>query len=122
MSPQRFLSPEDLQPWSTGAGLGDLAKALLRQQQETWPLLRRGYESLKAVQSRSFSFDDAVIRVDFNPGRLTSTAAKVDDKSIKERKCFLCINNLPTEQRGIAYGDGYVILCNPFPIFPEHLT
>jgi hypothetical protein len=46
----------------------------------------------------------------------------VDERSIRERKCFLCPANLPADQRGISYRDEYLILCNPFPIFPEHFT
>src|SRR5262249_45289684 len=43
-------------------------------------------------------------------------------KSIGERKCFLCDANRPPEQRGVRFGDDYLVLCNPFPIFPEHFT
>jgi hypothetical protein len=53
---------------------------------------------------------------------MISTSAKVDEKSIKERKCFLCFENLPQEQKCIIYKDEYIILVNPFPIFPEHFT
>jgi len=34
----------------------------------------------------------------------------------------LCQQNLPKEQRGLPALDNYIILVNPFPIFPEHLT
>ena len=60
-------------------------------------------------------------KVQFNPGRITSSAAKVDAKSLKERKCFLCAANRPAVQRGLEWGD-YTVLINPFPIFPRHLT
>ena len=56
------------------------------------------------------------------PRAAHSSAARVDDRSIRERKCFLCLPHLPPEQRGILYGDRFMILCNPFPIFPEHFT
>ena len=58
----------------------------------------------------------------FNPARIVSSAAKVDNKSLKERKCFLCAANRPEVQEGIAWGENYTILINPFPIFPKHLT
>jgi len=117
-----MLSPETLASRTSGPGIAELSRALLEQQKETWELLRNGYRSLNTVRTREFSFDDAVVRIQFNPGRLTSSSAKVDEKSIKERKCFLCVQHLPPDQRGLAYGDGYVILCNPFPITPEHFT
>jgi hypothetical protein len=99
-----------------------IAGSLLKQQRDVWPLLRGGYASLGSVQTREFHFNDSVIKVQFNPGRITSSSAKVDEKSIRGRKCFLCLPNLPEEQRGVGFGDAYVILCNPFPIFPEHFT
>ena len=117
-----MLSPEALASRTAGPGIAALSRALLDQQKETWELLRNGYRSLDTVRTREFAFDDAVIRIQFNPGRLTSSSAKVDEKSIKERKCFLCVQHLPPDQRGLAYGDGYIILCNPFPITPEHFT
>lgn len=61
-------------------------------------------------------------KVQFNPARIVSSAAKVDVKSIQERKCFLCPANLPPMQQGIPFNGHYQILVNPFPIFPKHLT
>jgi hypothetical protein len=68
------------------------------------------------------AFPGYEISVQFNPGRIISSAAKVDTKSIEARPCFLCGNNRPPEQRGIPFGDSYIILINPFPIFRRHLT
>ncbi|MGC8898301.1 MAG: DUF4922 domain-containing protein [Bacteroidota bacterium] len=98
------------------------ARALLAQQKHHWKLLRQGYESLATVETRTFEFDGFVINVQFNPGRIISSSANVDEKSIKERKCFLCVENLPHEQRAVMYKDEYLILGNPYPIFSEHFT
>lgn len=117
-----FLAPEDLMPFGAGQSSSSISAALLLQQNGTWPLLQAGYASLGSVRTRVFDFDGFVMKVQFNPGRIASSAAKVDEKSIRERKCFLCTAHLPAEQRGVAFGDSYVILCNPFPIFPEHFT
>ncbi len=122
MLEQLMLSPDVLASRTGGPGIAQLSRALLDQQKETWELLRNGYRSLETVRTREFGFDDARILIQYNPGRIASSSAKVDDKSIKERKCFLCVQHLPPDQRGLAYGDGYVILCNPFPITPEHFT
>jgi hypothetical protein len=46
----------------------------------------------------------------------------VDRESIAKRPCFLCAANLPPEQKGLAWGDGFTLLCNPFPIVERHLT
>jgi len=101
---------------------GKATKRLFELQKEQWQMLATGYKSLETVKSKSFQFDGFKIKAQFNAGRITSTSAKVDAKSISERKCFLCNENLPEEQKGILYNDKYIILCNPFPIFPEHFT
>ena len=97
-------------------------KALLRQQKAAWPRLREGYAGLDAVESRSMTFGDVTIRIEFNPARIVSSSAPVDDRSVRERPCFLCAANLPPEQRGFLYGESHIMLCNPFPIFREHFT
>lgn len=100
----------------------EAAKRLFEIQKEQWQMLASGYETLKTVKSKSFQFDGFKIKAQFNAGRITSTSAKVDPISISERKCFLCTENLPEEQKGILYNNKYIILCNPFPIFPAHFT
>lgn len=94
---------------------------LLKEQTQNWPLARTNYEGLKTVQTRVFSFGDYNVKVQFNPARIVSSGAKVDAKTIAERKCFLCAENRPAEQTSVNFGD-YEILVNPFPIFPEHFT
>jgi hypothetical protein len=119
----RLILPEEvLAQYLSGDDWADRARGLLQQQKETWELLRKGYASLESVETKIFEIDNSVVKVQFNPGRLTSSAAKVDEKSIKERKCFLCPQNLPDGQRGLRYTNDYILLCNPFPILPEHFT
>lgn len=104
---------------------GDIAEAskyLFELQCNDWKLCRDNYDQLKNVQVKKFQFEGYSIKAQFNPGRIISTSAKVDPKSIQERKCFLCEANLPPEQKGILYKDEYIILINPFPIFPIHFT
>ena len=104
------------------ADFAEAAKQLLENQKATWKQLRDGYESLKQIKTKTFQFDGFTMKLQFNPGRYISTSAKVDEKSINERKCFLCPANLPEEQKGILCENEYLILGNPFPIFPEHFT
>lgn len=98
------------------------ARNLLREQLNEWNLAKTNFEALKNVKTKEFQFDGFAVRVQFNPARIQSSAAKVDAESIRERKCFLCPANLPKEQRGIPFGKKYRILVNPYPIFPEHFT
>lgn len=97
-------------------------KKLLSEQLREWELAKTNFEALNHVKTKVFDFDDFIIKVQFNPARIQSSAAKIDQKSIKERKCFLCSSNLPSEQRGLAYNNNYTVLVNPFPIFDEHFT
>ncbi len=117
-----FLSDADLQRYEPADDPADRVHALLEQQRDTWRFLTENYDALENVQTRSFSIDGFSYRVEFNPGRLASTTAAVDERSIRERKCFLCPENLPAGQRAVQYRDDYMILCNPYPIFPEHFT
>ena len=87
-----------------------------------WPQAAGNFEALKGVKVKELDVDGMKIKVQFNPARIVSSAAKVDAKSLKERKCFLCAENRPAVQRGIDWGEYYTILINPFPIFPRHLT
>lgn len=121
-SPGVILDPASLARFARSDSLADLAAALLAEQKESWEMLRRGYESLSTVRTRVFEFDGTQVKVQFNPGRITSSAAKVDARSISDRPCFLCPHNLPADQRGLLVHGEYLVLGNPFPIFPEHFT
>lgn len=91
-------------------------------EQQMWPLAASNYKGLEKVEERSFQFDGFEIRVQFNPERMRSSVAEVDKQSIAARKCFLCSENRPPEQDAIAFGDDFLILVNPFPIFKNHFT
>jgi hypothetical protein len=122
---ERILDEAALRPFiKSGAesGLGARANALLAQQQTAWPMLREAVAGLQQVEYKRFTVRGAEVLAQFNPKRITSTGAKVDAASIKARPCFLCPENLPAEERGLAYGDNLVVLCNPFPVLPKHLV
>jgi len=106
-------------------GNSDFASAadyLFNSQLNSWGLQKKNYDTLQKVQTKSFWFDGFKLKVQFNPERIKSTSAEVDENSIKNRKCFLCIENLPEEQKGIFITDNFILLCNPYPIFPQHFT
>ena len=101
--------------------LNNQLKSLLTEQKENWELAHTNFAGLKTVRTKSFNFGDFEVKVQFNPARIVSSGAKVDAKTIAERKCFLCTENRPAEQTAVDAGD-YLVLVNPFPIFPEHFT
>lgn len=118
----KFIQNPAIQELIVQNNFADAAKQLLEEQKKSWKQIRDGYESLKHIKTKTFQFDGFTMKLQFNPGRYTSTSAKVDEKSLNERKCFLCPANLPEDQKGILCENEYLILGNPFPIFPEHFT
>ncbi|KAA6352640.1 hypothetical protein EZS27_000092 [termite gut metagenome] len=95
---------------------------ILDAQLAVWETARNNYTALSQVEERQLKVNGYTYKVQFNPARIISSAAKVDDNSIRERKCFLCSSNRPSEQKGINFNNHYSILVNPYPIFPYHFT
>jgi len=95
---------------------------LFNEQLCEWDLAKNNYLALKHVKVKTLNVDGRRYRVELNPARIISSAAKTDPDSIRERICFLCSNNRPAKQKGIPFGEHYTILVNPYPIFPRHLT
>jgi len=119
---EKIILPVELALFGSVDNLNEQAKSLGVQQKETWETAGKNYEALNKIQTKTFSFGHFKITTQFNPERIRSSAAKTDVKSISERPCFLCVENLPIEQKGILFQDKYLILVNPYPIFPVHLT
>ena len=121
---ERIISEAELARHGAAGGshFSERVGGLLAQQQATWPLLRDATAGLSQVEYRNFEVKGARVLAQFNPKRIVSTAAKVDAHSIQARPCFLCPANLPPEEQGLAFGEKYVVLCNPFPVLPNHLV
>jgi len=102
----------------------DTLHSFLREQLSVWPLARENYSKLADARRKDFMLGNFTAEALFNPGRIISTAAKVDAASISARKCFLCGENRPPEQLEMRIpGLGhFVILVNPYPICREHFT
>jgi Domain of unknown function (DUF4922) len=95
--------------------------ALFAEQREGWPMLRDGEASLAHLQRKTLSSDGQSIVVQVNPARRRSTLAKTDSQSVAARRCFLCPDNMPIEERGVTFED-LVIMPNPYPVLPMHCT
>jgi len=107
---------------SSANSLSELSLRLLEEQQGSWQQLAGGYASLDLVRLREVRCEGYVAYLQFNPGRIVSTGANVDEQSLRERPCFLCVQNLPPPQKGVLYRGEFLVLCNPAPIFPQHFT
>lgn len=102
--------------------LAEQVHALWRQQLSEWPRLAAGAASLRQARVKRIGRGLGEIVVQSNPSRLASTSAKVDADTLAARPCFLCAANLPPEQKAIAYGSRWWIVCNPAPIVEPHFT
>lgn len=99
---------------------------LFGEQLDRWPQARDNYAALQGVSQKELTVNGFPVLLQFNPARIVSSGAKVDAKTIRERKCFLCASNRPPVQDSVSFeassGHRYEVLLNPFPIFPRHLT
>lgn len=128
---RRILSIDELKkvfPELNETDFTDLIYATFLHQKINWGMLSDGWKGFLSSEYKKFLFDWFLIKVQFNPTRFISSSAKVDEESIKKRKCFLCLENLPEEQKGIIFENNsnkenrLIFLCNPAPIFNEHFT
>ena len=98
----------------------------VRDQLSRWPLACENYRALKNVQVREVEVGGLTVKLQFNPARIVSSAARLSKEDIAARKCFLCRENRPQEQMLLKFdgrkGKKYHILVNPYPIFPDHLV
>lgn len=113
--------PVILETWREGEPLAPAVERLFESQRRDWPAFAQGEAALAAIRTKTLGHEGATVTVQANPGRKRSTHAKTDAKSIAERRCFLCPENMPREERGVAFDD-LVILPNPFPVLPRHCT
>ena len=92
------------------------------RQLTTWDDARQRYQQLNSVQTRELSTGTSTVMLQWNPARIVSTAAKIDQQSIGERPCFLCAKNRPAEQMKRTIDGRWELLVNPYPILPMHFT
>ena len=84
------------------------------------------YAALEKVARREMPVDGLDAVLFFNPGRVGSVMAQVDEETLRHRPCFLCPAGIGPEQLTLdwtsPYGNGWWIRVNPFPIFHRHFT
>ncbi len=92
------------------------------RQLEEWDLARQNYRKLVSVQTRELVCDNMTLLAQYNPERMRSTGAKIDEHTVAERPCFLCEKNRPEVQIKKAIDENFELLVNPYPILPVHYT
>ena len=60
-------------------------ETLLSEQLSSWETAQNNYAALKRVRIKDVKVNGCLYRIQFNPARIVSSAAKVDSKSIQER-------------------------------------
>ena len=84
------------------------------------------YAALEKVEHRAMPVDGIDAVLFFNPGRVASVMAQVDEETLRHRPCFLCPDGIGPEQLTLDWsapaGNSYWIRVNPFPIFDRHFT
>lgn len=91
-----------------------------------WPLACDNFRALKNVRVKEMEVGGLGVKLQFNPARMISSAAKLTKEDVAARRCFLCRDNRSEEQIMLKFegrkGKKYHILINPYPIFPDHLV
>lgn len=104
----------------------DVISKFVGDQLSRWTLACNNFRALKNVKIKTMDIGGLQVKLQFNPARMISSAAKLTKEDIAARKCFLCRENRPSEQIMIKFegrkGKKYHILVNPYPIFPDHLV
>ena len=81
-----------------------------------WNLACDNFRALKNVRVREVDAGGLTVKLQFNPARMISSAAKLSKEDIAKRRCFLCRENRPPEQIMIKFegrkGKKYHILVN----------
>lgn len=96
--------------------------AMVEAQLAQWPEAKKNYDALMQARRKPLTLGSLDAAVQFNAGRIRSTAANVDKMAIAQRPCFLCKTNRPVEQIVHPILPGWEMLVNPYPIFPIHFT
>ncbi len=104
----------------------DELNKFIQDQLSVWPLAAANFRALKTMQSRSLNIGGLQSKIQFNPERIASSTANIDEAALAARPCFLCVENRPPEQFHLKFegrkGRKYNIQINPFPIFRKHLV
>ena len=80
-----------------------MIKDFVSRQLAVWPLAADNFAALEKVHVRELDVNGLAVRLQFNPARMISSAAKLDKADIAKRKCFLCEENRPDVQMKVPF-------------------
>ena len=119
-TPERIWSEYDGAPG--GTSLPSMCGELFSQQLFNWQEFAVAHMNMKGAWLREITSGSHTMLVQFNQGRTVSATAALDADTIRRRPCFLCEYHLPAAQKAVLYGQNFLILVNPYPIFSPHYT
>ena len=61
----------------------------VHDQLSVWPEAARNFRALKATQTRQMPVGGLNVTLQFNPGRISSSTAEIDEETLRSRSCFL---------------------------------
>ena len=97
-------------------------KSFFDSQIESLDLAKLNVTALDSIITKPFKSEDLHGLIQFNPSRAISSLAKLDAATISIRKCFLCEDNRPHQQKSYEILPGWDLLVNPYPILKYHFT
>jgi hypothetical protein len=99
-----------------------MCSELFSQQIFNWQEFAAAHMAMKGAWLREITSGPHRLLVQFNQGRTGSATADLGESAVRNRPCFLCVQNLPAAQKAVLYRKNFLVLVNPYPIFAPHFT
>lgn len=115
------LPPKAMSEADHPGGLAPVVSELFRDQEARWKLIRENISHLALLHTNDVLVEDTNVVIQFNAERARRAGGARGATRGSTPDCFLDAENLPSEQRGLAYA-GLFVAPNPFPILSKHLT
>lgn len=108
--------------WNTPVSFEE-TEHFVDRQLAAWPMARKQFTDLASkAKLQDLKRGNCRLTLQYNPARIGSATAKIDEASIRKRACFLCDQNRPAEQMSMPIEGHFQLLINPYPILSRHLT
>jgi len=103
-------------------GLLAAVDALFEGQIRSWPELNRAVGALEKASTRKIQVDRRSVKLQLNPARLVNVTARITPVEVASRPCPICPQNMPAGQKALPLRGGWLVVCNPLPLFCQHLV
>jgi len=103
-------------------GLPAALETLYRRQLDYWPGLGEAVAAFDRMQVRPIRLERRRLLLQHNPARVKNVTAPLSPAKLAARPCPLCPQNMPAEQKAVPFDDGWLVVCNPLPIFRNHFV